>query len=231
MDTSPADTSKRGDHTCRFSQVVIMLLYLDFLQHMLFRAADIRIRKLKWRGLWMTKQIEGTVDDDVAVKLAIGEGRQADLEQERLELQALNSERFRHRFLERNRPWILQHLVELLTPRSLEQPGHDGRPVVEYVRDVYAELMVRFAASLSSCCPVHLRCLRAGSSRRPPRHRRDACSMAWRCRFLTMGPDSPHDAIATTPSPRRRHLTARHDAGHGRGHAKAGRPGRYQFGR
>ena len=130
--------------------VVIMLLYLDFLQHMLFRAADIRIRKLKWRGLWMTKQIEGTVDDDVAVKLAIGEGRQADLEQERLELQALNSERFRHRFLERNRPWILQHLVELLTPRSLEQPGHDGRPVVEYVRDVYAELMVRFAASLSS---------------------------------------------------------------------------------
>ena len=135
--------------------VVIMLLYLDFLQHMLFRAADIRIRKLKWRGLWMTKQIEGTVDDDVAVKLAIGEGRQADLEQERLELQALNSERFRHRFLERNRPWILQHLVELLTPRSLEQPGHDGRPVVEYVRDVYAELMVCFAASLSSCCPVH----------------------------------------------------------------------------
>ena len=123
------------------AQVVIMLLYLDFLQHMLFRAADIRIRKLKWRGLWMTKQIEGTVDDDVAVKLAIGEGRQADLEQERLELQALNSERFRHRFLERNRPWILQHLVELLTPRSLEQPGHDGRPVVEYVRDVYAELM------------------------------------------------------------------------------------------
>ncbi|CAE7578936.1 unnamed protein product, partial [Symbiodinium microadriaticum] len=84
---------------------------------------------------------EGTVDDDVAAKLAIGEGRQQDLEQERMELQALNSERFRHRFLERNRPWILQHLVELITPRSLENPGHDGRPVVEYVRDVYAELM------------------------------------------------------------------------------------------
>ena len=25
----------------------------------------------------------------------------------------------------------------------------------------------------------------ARSSRRPPRHRRDACSMAWRCRFIT----------------------------------------------
>ena len=29
------------------------------------------------------------------------------------------------------------------------------------------------------------RCLRAESSRRPSRHRREACSMAWRCRFLT----------------------------------------------
>ena len=31
--------------------------------------------------------------------------------------------------------------MELLTPRQLDQPGPDGRPVVEYVRDVYAELM------------------------------------------------------------------------------------------
>jgi len=103
--------------------------------------ADVKIKRFGWRGLWMTKQIEGTVDDDVAAKLAIGEGRQADLEAERLELQALNSERFRHKFLERNRPWILQHLVELLTPRSLDSIGPDGRPVIEYVRDVYAELV------------------------------------------------------------------------------------------
>lgn len=102
---------------------------------------DVKIKLIGWRGLWMTKQVEGTVDDDVAAKLAIGEGRQQDLEQERLELQALNSDRFRHRFLERNRPWILQHLVELITPRQLDQPGHDSRPVIEYVRDVYSELM------------------------------------------------------------------------------------------
>merc|ERR1711871_1035308 len=102
---------------------------------------DVKIKRLGWRGLWMTKNIEGTVDDDVAAKLAIGEGRQQDLEQERLELQALNSDRFRHRFLERNRPWILQHLVELLTPRQLDQKGPDDRPVIEYVRDVYSELM------------------------------------------------------------------------------------------
>merc|ERR550537_1837032 len=120
---------------------VIIFLLGDSIAWSLRRLADIKYRRIGWRGLWVTKQIEGTVDDDVAAKLAIGEGRQADLEQERLELQALNSERFRHRFLERNRPWILQHLVELLTPESLEQVGPDGRPVVDYVRDVYAELM------------------------------------------------------------------------------------------
>merc|ERR1711871_830603 len=91
--------------------------------------------------LWIRKSLEGTVGDDVAAKLAIGEGRQEDLEQERLELQAMNSERFRHRFLERSRPWILQHLVELLTPRTLQMPGPDGSPEIEYVRDVYNELM------------------------------------------------------------------------------------------
>ena len=37
-----------------------------------------------------------------------------------------------------------------------------------------------------SCVEIKiLRRVRAESSRRPARHRRDACSMAWRCRFLT----------------------------------------------
>lgn len=121
--------------------IVLMIIGGELMGMVLRRMGDIKIMRIGWRGMWVTKQIEGTVDDDVAAKLAIGEGRQQDLEQERMELQALNSERFRHRFLERNRPWILQHLVELITPRSLDNPGHDGRPVVEYVRDVYAELM------------------------------------------------------------------------------------------
>ena len=36
---------------------------------------------------------------------------------------------------------------------------------------------------------IKLRRVRPKSSRRPPRHRRDACSMAWRCRFLTAKPE------------------------------------------
>mmetsp|Transcript_12959 Transcript_12959/g.27791 ORF Transcript_12959/g.27791 Transcript_12959/m.27791 type:complete len:2710 (-) Transcript_12959:932-9061(-) len=91
--------------------------------------------------IWKLKPLEGTVDDDIAAKLKVGAGRQEDLEQERLELQAMNSERFRHRFMDRNRPWILQHLSELLTPRTLQMPGPDGRPNIEYIRDVYNDLM------------------------------------------------------------------------------------------
>ena len=37
---------------------------------------------------------------------------------------------------------------------------------------------------------------RAESSRRPPRHRRDACSMAWRGRFLTARPSQDGRVIA-----------------------------------
>ena len=41
-----------------------------------------------------------------------------------------------------------------------------------------------------------LRRVCAESSRRPPRHRRDACSMAWRCRFLTARPSQDGRVIA-----------------------------------
>merc|ERR1711871_1611368 len=129
-----------GDYATPLLWMIVFVIGKG-LEFGLIRLANVKIKRFGWRGLWMTNQVEGTVDDDVAAKLAIGEGRQQDLEQERLELQALNSERFRHRFLERNRPWILQHLVELLTPRQLDEEGPDDRPVIEYVRDVYSDLM------------------------------------------------------------------------------------------
>ena len=47
----------------------------------------------------------------------------------------------------------------------------------------------------STCVEIKiLRRVRAESSRRPPRHRRDACSMAWRCQFLAARPSAP-DAL------------------------------------
>ena len=40
--------------------------------------------------------------------------------------------------------------------------------------------------------------INAESSRRPPRHRRDACSIAWRCRFLTAR-QSQHGSVIAAP--------------------------------
>jgi hypothetical protein len=106
--------------------------------------ADLSVEAIAWEGIWRVRQLQGTMDDVVAAKLAIGEGRQEDLERERQEYLAMNSETFRHKFIEKNRPWVLQHLVELMTPRTLqdhEAVGPDGRPLADYVRDVYSNLM------------------------------------------------------------------------------------------
>ena len=44
----------------------------------------------------------------------------------------------------------------------------------------------RDAWAVVACVEIKiLRRVRPESPRRPPRHRRDTCSMAWRCRFLT----------------------------------------------
>ena len=55
----------------------------------------------------------------------------------------------------------------------------------------------RLAKYAVACVEIKiLRRVRAESSRRPPRHRRGACSMAWRCRFLTARPSQDGRVIA-----------------------------------
>ena len=44
--------------------------------------------------------------------------------------------------------------------------------------------------SVNSCVQIKFRRVR------PPRHRRDACSMAWRCRFLAARPSQDGRVIA-----------------------------------
>ncbi|OWZ22617.1 hypothetical protein PHMEG_0002652 [Phytophthora megakarya] len=123
----------------------ITLIIIGIVYHMM-RVLEIGCIRIgdKFKIWKPRKSADGTLDEDLAAKLALGAGRQRELERERLELQALNSERFRHRFLERNRPWVLQHLAELFTPRTLQAtdgPAGDGRPNSEYIRDLYHELV------------------------------------------------------------------------------------------
>ena len=62
--------------------------------------------------------------------------------------------------------------------------GDDKLPSVEAEKAFLA--YGRDGRDVRVCVEIKiLRHVRAESSRRPPRHRRAACSMAWRCRFLT----------------------------------------------
>jgi hypothetical protein len=117
--------------------VLVLLIILCMFIFFVFKHVLVIFANLV--GIWRIRGNEGRVDDDVDAKLRIAE-MQKDMEMEQIELRALNSERFRHRFLERSRPWILQHLTELLTPRTLNMLGADGRPNVEYIRDLYHQL-------------------------------------------------------------------------------------------
>ena len=92
-------------------------------------------------GLWMRKSLEGTMEDEVGTRLVMMEGSEGALALERIELAAMNSDRFRLRFLDRAKPWLISQLPAILTPRVMAQKGADGRAHIEYVRDVYEELI------------------------------------------------------------------------------------------
>ena len=67
--------------------------------------------------------------------------------------------------------------------------GHIIR-IFEVVEDPVAD------RTLLAVWKSNLRRARPESPRRPPRHRRDACSMAWRCRLLTARPSQDGRVIA-----------------------------------
>ena len=65
------------------------------------------------------------------------------------------------------------------------------------LRDVAPPRSTPSVRNLLACVEIKiLRRVRADSSRRPPRHRRDVCSMAWRCRFLAARPSQVGRVIA-----------------------------------
>lgn len=121
--------------------VAMVVISFEVIAQLCIIVSSTSIDTILWYGIWNVTKLQGTMDDVIASKLAIGEGRQEDLEQERQELLAMNSESFRHAFIEKNRPWVLSHLVELIIPDVLQDVGSDGRPVIDYLRDIYSTLM------------------------------------------------------------------------------------------
>jgi hypothetical protein len=90
--------------------------------------------------LWMRPTLEGTVEDELAARLRGADDARGQGDYDDLEWRALNSDSMRQRFLDRNRAWLLAHIADLITPRSLEAKGPDGQPRREYIRKLYDEL-------------------------------------------------------------------------------------------
>ena len=122
--------------------VAIVIVWSELIARVCLLISNNEVDFICWNGIWRVTEGKGVMDDVIAAKLAIGEGRQEDLEEERHDLMALNSDSFRRKFVDKNRPWILQHLIQLITPRSLQSTGPDNRPLVDYIRDVYSDLQV-----------------------------------------------------------------------------------------
>eukprot|EP00979_Chaetoceros_neogracilis_P018295 scaffold10569_cov245-Chaetoceros_neogracile.AAC.2 len=118
-----------------------VIILVRLFKHITVYLSSINIKYLDWEGIWAAIQIEGTLDDMIATKLQIGDGRQVDLETARMELEALNNEKFRQRFLERNQPWILRHLVELLAENNSTLSQVEKTKLINYSKSVYSELV------------------------------------------------------------------------------------------
>ena len=95
-----------------------------------------------------------------------------------------------------DRPYLCAHVRRVENAQRCPDGGSARAPLVScppvnagYVATRRLAETLRKAAAVagvSYCVEIKLlRRVRAESSRRPPRHRRDACSTAWRCRFLT----------------------------------------------
>ena len=77
---------------------------------------------------------------------------------------------------------------------KLAPPGVEVYAKCEYFNPL-ASVKDRLAVAI--CVEIKvLRRVRPESPRRPPRHRRDACLMAWRCRFLAARPSQVGRVIA-----------------------------------
>ena len=99
------------------------------------------------------------------------------------------------------RAWCRAEILAFFVRRGpafmyyLDAPDADLEPMLPSADG--SSLPDDFLGTVDVCVEIKiLRRVRAESSRRPPRHRRDACSMAWRCRFLAARPNQDGRVIA-----------------------------------
>jgi len=121
--------------------LIVMSCFCEFVKVVLCGLANLRIQFIGYRGLWALQKFDSVVDADVSAKLAIGAGRQIDQEQERIEMEAMEKDEFRLRFLQRNKPWILEHLIDVMSPETMDLKGPNDQQVREYAKETLSSLI------------------------------------------------------------------------------------------
>jgi len=122
----------------------ILLLVISYIFVRL--AGWLCIRLAEWAQLWSlpgVRRLRNNVSFDKelarrqadAMKKAI-----EDAENKRIESKALRDEEFRHRWLKRNKPWVVAKIASILTPRQLAREGPDNKPMEEWVKSIYERL-------------------------------------------------------------------------------------------
>jgi hypothetical protein len=110
----------------------IVMLVCRLVHVACIKVSSIKIDYLGWRGLWAVKEYKGIIDDFIASKFASRTGREHEQEQDYFNY--LNESKFRHTFLENNKPWIIQHLKDLMTPETMHQKLSDGQELRDFLQ-------------------------------------------------------------------------------------------------
>ncbi|KAA0165573.1 hypothetical protein FNF28_03425 [Cafeteria roenbergensis] len=104
------------------------------------------VRMAEWAGLWALPGVRRlrnnlSFDKELARRQADAMKKAIeDAENKRIEAKALRDEAFRHRWLKRNKPWVIAKIATILTPRQLAREGPDNKPMEEWVKSIYDRL-------------------------------------------------------------------------------------------
>jgi hypothetical protein len=118
-----------------------ILISSRLLKSLIVFVGSMRIPYFNWEGIWGDINIEDNVESILATKLSVDEKKSTDLETERLELTAIQSDQFRERFLERNKPWILRHLSALFEDNCFND-SDERLKLLKYSKQTHAKLLM-----------------------------------------------------------------------------------------
>ena len=121
--------------------IIGIVILSRLLKSLIVFVGSMKIPYFNWEGIWGDINIEDNMENVLATKLSVDEKKRTDLETERLELTTIQSDQFRERFLERNKPWILRHLSALFEDTRFNDSG-ERLKLLKYSKQAHTKLLM-----------------------------------------------------------------------------------------